>query len=140
MTKIQKLLVGFLATVLLTIFSCAAFQDAITPCFIDPACIQFADANVPTWLPWTTIADAGYVNDKMDYIRDMSELEYSYLKDGMVLHLADARELQRTLFSPEGPIGLLLPALGGLGIGALAIRRPQDKKEIEQLKNGKGKK
>ncbi len=137
MTKLQKLVVGFLAGVVLTFLGCTAFQDSIAPCYIDSDCVEFADVNVPVFLPWTTVANAEYVQKKMDYIRSLSELEYSFLQGNMTTHLANARELQRITFSPQGPIGLLLPSLGCLGIGAIAIRRPQDKKQIEELKNGK---
>lgn len=94
MSKRQKLVVGFLALVVVTFLGCTAFQDAITPCYISPDCVEFADANVPVFLPWTTVADAEYVQKKMDYIRSLSELEYSFLQGNMTTHLANARELQ----------------------------------------------
>jgi len=136
MSKLQKTLIGICALGLVLFIGCGAFQDAITPAYIDPAAIDFADANVPLLMPYTTIIDAKYVDKKMDLIYSIGQLEYSYLKHNLAFHLAVAEQLKQAVFSPKGGLGLLIPALSGLGIGAFGIKRPQDKKEIEELKNG----
>lgn len=135
MTRLQKLAVGFLAAVMLVVLGCAAFQDAITPCRIDSECVEFADANLSSFPPWNTIADAEYVKRRMEYIRSLSEIEYGYLTQNMDIYMANAQQLQQTLFSPQS-LGMLIPALSGLGLGGILIKRPQDKREIESLKNG----
>lgn len=135
MNKIQKTLVAAIGLFLVGLFGCSAFQDAITPCHIDPDCAAYADANVPMLLPWTTVTDAKYVNKKMEYVHSIGQLEYNYLKENMTSYLADAAQFQAAVFSPSGPVGLLLPALGGLGIGAIAIPRRQER-ELKKKVNG----
>ena len=133
----EKLGIFFVGLGLFVLLGCSAFQDTIIPTYIDPAAIEYADANVPLLLPYTTLTDAKYVDAKLDYIHSLDNLEYAYLKDGLQMHIANAEEFKRVVFNPEGPIGLLLPTLFGGTLGALLIPRPKDKKEIENLKNGK---
>ncbi len=137
MSKLQKTLMGVCILCLVLFIGCGAFQDAITPAFIDPAAIDFADADVPLLMPYTTIIDSKYVDKKMDLVHGIGQLEYSYLKHNLAFHLAVAEQLKQTVFSPQGGLGLLIPALGGLGIGTFGLSKPKDKKIIEELKNGK---
>jgi len=136
MTKIQKIAVTFLVMLTVALFGCAAFETAVTPCYIDEAAIEYSNAEVPLLLPYTTLADALYVDARMDYIYDMGKLEYDYLKTTLGYRITAADQLRQTVFDPSGPIGLLLPALSGFGLGSLLISKPSDKKEIEKLKNG----
>ena len=74
MKKTHKLLLSMLILSLAVMFGCSAFQTALTPCFIDNECIEFADANVPLIMPYTTISDAYYVNGRMDYVNAVDRL------------------------------------------------------------------
>jgi len=137
MTKLQKLLVAVLVSFLAGMIGCVAFQEAITPCYIHPDSIKFADANVPQIMPYTTLADAKYVSERMDYIQKIGRLNYDYLKENMATNLINAEQFKQTVFSPDGALGALLLAGTGLSIGGLVIRRPQDRRQIEELqKNG----
>lgn len=139
MTKFQKLLVAVLVSFLAGMVGCVAFQEAVTPCRVNPDCEKFADANVPQFMPYTTLADAKYVDARMDYVQSIGRLRYAYLKENMAANLINAEQFKQTVFSPDGALGALLLAGTGLSIGGLAIRRPQDRKEIEQLKVANGK-
>lgn len=139
--KIQVPIVIASCIGLTIMFGCAAFQKSLTPCYIPPAAIIYADVNIPTFLPWTSLLDAEMVEAKMNYvhllIQTTDELEYNFLKGQMSFHISASQQLQTTLFSPTGPIGLL--ASGSLfGIpAALLIKRPGDKskKQIDQENN-----
>lgn len=151
MTKIQKFLVTVSILLLVTILGCAAFQDAIVPCYIDPVAIEYANANVPEFLPWTTLWDARKVDEKLDFMHELNQIacarlmeddnmNWAFLKNTHAVHIQNAEQLKGTVFSPEGPLGLLLPALSGLGIGAFLIPDPKQRNKIKELEgklNGK---
>lgn len=130
----QKLFAGLLGVFIVAMLGCAGLQDAITPAYIPEDAIKFAEADVPTLLPYTTITDAKYVQARLDYVRSMGELEYNFLRDNLAGHLAQAEQLRQTVFDPSGPIALLFPALAGLGIG----RYLKSPREAELEKNVKG--
>ena len=117
---------------------CASIQKLAVPCYIPPASIEYADTNATSFLPWTTYWDAERINYKLDYIylynRTTADLKYNFLKKQTVLHMKVAENLQQTLFSPEGPLGLLLPTIFGTGIGALLIKRPGDTSKKQPTK------
>ena len=83
---------------LTVMLGCASFQDALTPCYIPPASLEYADANATTFFPFTTLFDARRVDAKVDYVYAIGKLEYEFL----------------------------LPTIFGGTLGALLIKRPQD--------------
>lgn len=135
MNKKCKVLVAFLILSLVTILGCSLFQNGITPCYINEDCANYADEPLKEALPYTTILDAKRIDYKMDYVYSLEQLEYSYLKDNLAYHLANAERFKQTIFSPEGPIGLLISGLSFGTLGALLIKRPQEK-ELERKLNG----
>jgi len=141
--RTQTIIVSILILGLAALFGCASFQDVIIPCWVPPASVDYADANATSFFPWTTIFDARRISMKMDFVHRLNrlqdDLEYGFLKGLNAFHIEAAEELQAAVFSPEGPIGLLLPTIMGTGIGALLIKRPGDKskKEIELEANNK---
>lgn len=138
MNKKQKLLLGMLLLLFAGFLSCTAFQDAVTPNYIPPECITFSGAEVPRWPGlYTSINDAEYVLKRMNYIREMSALEYAFLTDDLGAHLQRAREFRDTAFDPNGALGMLIPTLSAFGLGSLLVSKPSDKKQIEKLQNGK---
>lgn len=139
MTKLQKSLVGLVAILLITFLGCATMQDALVPCHIDQEAINYADANVPLILPYTNLNDAYYVEKRMDYVYSIGQLKYTYLKDVLGTDILASEQLKQSIFSPESPIGLLLPTLFGGTLGSLLIPRPNDKKRIKELENGNNK-
>jgi len=130
--KIFTTSVTFVCAIVLTVMiGCSSFQDAVTPCYIPNEIIETTDVNIPIlkWMPYTSLFDAKYVRTKMEF-------QYLLHKNLLNKSMEVSEAFQQRLFSPEGPIGLLIPALGGFGLGSLLISKPKDKKEIEKLKNG----
>ncbi|HEC64215.1 MAG TPA: hypothetical protein ENI23_02855 [bacterium] len=125
-TKLQKVVVWGSVIMLTVMLGCASFQDALTPCYIPPETLEYTDAPATTFFPFTTLFDAKRVDFKLDYTYTLQTMKYKYLKGIGTFHRIGAEELQASLFSPEGPIGLLLPTIFGGTLGALLIKRPQD--------------
>ena len=150
MNKKEKLLVGVLILLLVTLVSTSCIQDAIIPMYIDPEVGVYAGEDMTSWMPWTTIWDGDRLAAKMKFLHDSNLIEldrakendirhYGFLNDALILDRENAVVLKNTVFSPEGPLGMLLLGLPTFGLGALLIRKPGDKKVIEELRNGKGK-
>lgn len=138
MSKVQKILITFSGLCLVVILGCAAVQDIIVPTYVEPAAIEYANADVPLLLPYTTLADAKYVNAKMDFIHSIGQLKYSYLKNNLTFNIAMSEQIKQAVFTPEGPVGLLLPTLLGGALGATLISKPGDKKKITELEKSNG--
>ena len=140
--KFQKLLTWLSILGLTIVLGCSSFQDVLTPCYIPPGSIDYADTNATTLLPYTTVFDARRVGFKMDFIHAVNQttdkMRYNYLKGMNSFHITAAEELQAKIFSPEGPIGLLFPTLMGGTLGALLISKPNDKKKIIELEKTNG--
>ena len=74
---------------------------------------------------------------KMDFkhswnqIRD--SMEYEYVKGVTRFHIGAAEELKATMFSPTGPLALLIPTSLAATAGALLFSKPTDKKKIKEL-------
>jgi len=146
--KIKVLAVGLIIVVLVGFLGCAGFQDALTPCYIDQEIGEYTESNMTSFVPFTSLFDAKRLKRRMNFIHQMNQEEisrlgvddgmlYVFLNDSVTLGMGDASQLQETIFSPSGPIGLLVTtSLGGL-LGATLISKPSDRKEIENLKNNK---
>ena len=149
MSKKQKLLVGVLILFVVTLVSTSCIQDAVTPCYIDPDIGEYTGDNMTSWLPWTSIWDADRLAAKMKFLHDanLTELEraaeddtkyYGFLNDALILDRADAVIIKNTVFSPEGPLGMLLSGLPMFGLGAMLLSKPSDKKRIAELEKSNG--
>lgn len=148
MKYLKPFLIILLATIILAIIGCSGFQDALTPCHIDGVAIEYSGQEATSYMPWTTVWDAkrirAYLNfnhvqyqNACERLKQDDTLTYAFLLNGVDANIADSVQFQATVFSPTGPLGALLLAGGGLGIGALAIKRPGDKskKQIELEKS-----
>jgi len=142
----KKVIIWVCILGLTIILGCSSFQDAVTPCYISPAALEYADVEPTTFLPFTTLFDARRVDFRVDFVHTVNQttdrLKYEFLKGLSAFHISGAEQLQATVFSPSGPIGLLLPTLMGGTLGALLISKPDDKKKIVDLEtkiNGKTK-
>ncbi len=135
----QKLITTLSVLGLVVLVSCSAIQNSITPCYIDADAAAFAHEPLTEMMPWTTVQDALRINSKMDFIYHCDKLEYRYLKDNLESYIADAEQFKQIVFSPNGPLGLLLPAGMGLVAGSYLVSKPDDKKKILELENGKAK-
>lgn len=137
---LQKVIIGIVAILLVAMFGCAALMDLATPCYIDEDLIAYAEEEPTSFLPFTTLWDAERIDNKFDYVHLVTQIDlqrqieddvvyYDYLKDKQNKYMTSAKEFQKAIFTPEGPIGLILPTLFGGTLGALLIPRPGDRKK-----------
>lgn len=135
------------ATILVAFFGCSIAMDALTPCPIQPAAGIYTGESITDFLPFSTLHDARRIDTKMDYVHESNQIsfarlmeddvnEYEFLKDIHTFNIQSALQFQETVFSPTSPIGALIPGLGGLGLGAYLISKPEDRKKIKKLENG----
>jgi hypothetical protein len=138
MNKKQKLLTVLMAMGLAIMFGCSAIQDIITPTYVSPDAATWADTTPKLFMPYTTLFDAKRVGMAIDYKIIVEKFKGGYYKGMTNLSILAGEEIKATVFSPDGPIGLLLPTLFGGTLGAMLISKPDDKKKIRELevKNG----
>ena len=139
--KLKTFVVTICVLGLTVMFGCSLVMDAVTPVYIPKESRDYADANVPLipWMPFTSLFDARYVEKKLDYqhlINSMTEdAKYSLHKGMVVSGIVIGEKFQQKVFSPTGPIGLLLPAslAGVLGTmaGGRYVKSPREK-ELEK--------
>ena len=139
MTLLQKLLTTAATLILLVILGCSLVQNSIVPCYIDEDAAAYADAPLTQLMPWTTIQDAERIYARMEYVHQIKQLGYHFLRNSLSAHLADAEQFKQVAFSPSGLLGLLLPAGMGAILGGYMISKPDDKKKITELQNGNSK-
>ena len=146
--KLKVLGVGLVMAVLVGFLGCAGFQDALTPCYIDREIGEYAEDDMTSFVPFTSLFDAKRLKRRMDYVHEMNQeqisrlhvddiMVYSFLNDSITIGMKDSSQLQETIFSPSGPLGLLIPTLLGGTLGATLISKPSDRKKIVELQNGK---
>lgn len=146
--NLGKLIVPFLALVLVAIFGCAAMQDIIIPAYISPAAIEYNDANdtsgAKSFVPWTTLWDAKRLAKQMQRKSELNQRDlgrllvddaslYTFLAGDMLLNIRNAEELKSNVFSPTSPIGMLLAAGPAFAMGIYGFSKPKDKKVIREL-------
>ena len=118
-------------------FGCSAVQDVIVPTYVDEGAATWADVPTKMLMPYTTLFDAKRVASAIDYKLTIEKIKGGYYKGITNLSILGGEEIKATMFSPDGPIGLLLPTLFGGTLGAMLIKRPGDKskKELELEKS-----
>jgi hypothetical protein len=137
---LQKITIGIAAILLLAMFGCAAFRDIATPSYIEEDMIVYAEEEPTSFLPWTTLWDAERIEAKFDFMHLMNQIRWQrqieddvmfvdFIKNAQAKHTASAKELQKTIFTPDGTIGLLGISSLSMMVGWLGLRRPGDKKE-----------
>jgi len=142
MTKLKKIIIGLCVFGLAMMLGCASMMDMITPAYISKEAMVYSDANIPHYLPYTSLFDARHLEYSLDYTHLLNTLkedaEYGFHKQITKLHISAAESFQQKMFSPTGPIGLMFPTLFGGVLGSLLIRRPGDKtkEEFEVAVNG----
>lgn len=143
---IKKTLVTMCTVVLVVMIGCAAMMNAVTPCFIEPEVIKDANESPTSFMPFTTLWDAERIINKFDYnfqvgqiglirLIEDKKMRRDFFRGLQMVHVGGAQEFQKTIFSPEGVVGILVPSLAIGTIGALLIKRPGDKsaKEVEEI-------
>lgn len=137
MNKKQKTLTVLMVMGLAVMFGCSAVQDIITPTYVNEEAAEWAGTSTKLLMPYTTLFDAKRVGQAIDFKLTMERIKGGYYKNITNLSILAGEEIKATVFSPEGPIGLMLPMLFGGGLGAMLIKRPGDKskKEVELEKS-----
>ncbi len=144
MSKKQKVLVGVLVLFLAALISCASVQDAVAPMYIDPEVGEYTGESMTSWMPWTSIWDGDRLAAKMKFLHEANLTEltraaeddtkyYGFLNDALILDRQDAVALRSAVFSPDGPLSMLLIGLPTFGLGALLVSKPEDKKRLVEL-------
>lgn len=137
MNKKQKVLTTIMVMLLAVLFGCSAIQDILTPTYIDEEAAEWAGMPTKLLMPYTTLFDAKRIDKAIDFKLTIEKIRGGYYKSITNLSILAGEEFKTTMFSPEGPIGLLLPTLLGGTLGAMLIKRPGDKskKEVELEKS-----
>lgn len=122
----KKVFIIIAAVVAIVLTGCTAMLDGITPCYIPPSMIKYADVKPTIFLPFTTIWDMQRVRRHIEKQWTKERLQYEFLKGLGGVHLAAATELQVKVMQPA-----LMGIIGssGLAIGWLGIPRPGDVKK-----------
>lgn len=129
----------------LALIGCAMAPDLVIPCWIEPEAAEYADVNIPGLLPYTTLHDARQVARGMNFkhltsqtaiLRDLDDenLRYNYLNNAHSLYMRQSEQLKENVFSPTGPIGILLSGgiLGTMGI--VLVDRPGTRQKLAEAK------
>jgi len=138
MKFLKAFLVVLFVSLLLAFVGCSGFQDILTPCHISKDVLEYSGQEATSYMFFTSVWDAkrirAYVNfnhiqyqNACERLKQDDSLTHAFLLDSVDTNIADSVQLQKTIFNPTGPIGALLLAGSGLGIGAIAIKRPGDK-------------
>lgn len=140
------------ASIILVVFlGCSAMMDGVTPCHIDERVGTYTEEEMTSYMPFTSLWDAKRLNREMDRMHELNNKElirlaednddlYMFLKESHSINMAGSQEFQDNVFNPTGPIGAMILATTGIGIGALGISKPGDRKKIVELENGNGNK
>lgn len=112
-------------------------QDAVTPAYVSESAAEWAGVPAKLFLPYTTLWDAKRVGMAIDYKLTIERIKGGYYKNVTNLSILAGEELRNTVFAPDGLLSLLLIGGPTFAMGSFLISKPKDKKEIEELKNGK---
>lgn len=139
MKKILKttaiILVG---TISLVFIGAGCIQDLITPAYINENAAEWANEPVKLLNPfYSTLADAKRVGYAIDYKLTIEKIKGGYYKSITNLSVMAGEEFKGVVFNPNGLLSLLMVGGPMCALGAYGVSKPKDKKEIEELKNGK---
>ena len=146
-SKLSLLIVPFFVLMLVGFLGCAAFQDIVTPCYIDAEAMEYAGVepnDVKVLGLFTSLWDAKRLGRKMDRVTAENQKHlnrmiiddvdhHAYVSANQLTHVQEAEDFKQMAFSPSGPVGMMFPMLTAFGIGALGISKPKDKRVIDSL-------
>lgn len=147
MSMLQRMVVLVLGIIVIVMVGCTAWQQGLTPAYIDPVAIEYSETGATVFTPYTSLWDAYRIDRELDYRHVVNQVEvyrhieddnlrYDHIKNAMQVNIQSAEELRGTIFDAESGILPLLLAGSGFGIGALAVSKPADKRKITELQNG----
>ncbi len=149
---IGKLIIPFLVLVLVAMFSAGCFQDLLIPTYIGPEAKEYdpaGDANdlsdmssITSIFPWPTLWDAKQLAKRMQRKNEVEQRDigrllvdkashYAYVAKGHYSNIEDAEKFKQSVFSPTGPVGLLVPTLAAFGIGAMGVSKRSDTQKLK---------
>ena len=128
----KKLLFGLMGLLFLAVLGCTAMLDAVTPCYIDPMEIDYADAEPTSFMPFTTLWDAQRMSRLAAWQWQQDQARYGFIKGLSNIHQSSAKELQ-TKFMMPAIMGLM--TTGALGVGWFGMSKPSDAKKIAKAEN-----
>ncbi len=128
------MLVGIISLVFI---GAGCVQDIITPAFIDQDAAEWANVPTKLFLPYSTLWDAKRLAGAIDYKLTIERIKGGYYKNITNLSILAGEEFKNTVFAPGGLLSTLMVGGPFLAAGAMFIPRSKDRKEIEELKNGK---
>ncbi len=132
--KFKKLIVWLCVAALTIILGCSVIQDAIVPAYIPPTTLDYVGEDDGTsFFPWTTLFDARRIDMKTDFVFALKKIKHGYIKGINAFHITASEQFKAMIFSPTGPIGLLIPAITGGVLGTVLLSKPEDKKKINEL-------
>ncbi len=138
MKKLLWTTIVVLAGLISVVFiSAGCIQDAITPAYVSVEAAEWAGVPTKLLLPYTSLWDAKRLANAIDYKLTIERIKGGYYKNITNLSVLAGEELRSTIFSPDGLLSLLLIGGPALALGTYGISKPKDRKEIEELKNGK---
>jgi hypothetical protein len=129
MNRLHKIIVGLVSALLIVFVGSSCVQDAIVPAYVNEDAAEYAGEPTKLFMPYTTLFDAKRIAAKLEYVHAIENVKYGFYQNVTDLSVISGEQLKQTIFSPEGPIGLLAPMLLGGTFGALVIPRPGDKKK-----------
>lgn len=138
MRKLLKTTIVVLAGLISVVFiGAGCIQDVITPAYVDIEAAEWAGIPTKLLLPYTSLWDAKRLANAIDYKLTIERIKGGYYKNITNLSVLAGEELKSIVFSPDGFLSLLLIGGPALALGTYGISKPKDRKEIEELKNGK---
>jgi len=147
-----KKLLSTLGITLVSVFfvillGCSAVMDVVTPAYINPKVAEYAEESLTVFTPYTSLWDAKRIDDKLDYMHLVKQASlkklaeddnraYAFYNDSIDISIAGGEEFKGNVFSPTGPIGILLAGIPGFTLGWLGLSKPSDKKKLNGSSNG----
>lgn len=136
MKRLLKTIIIVLVGAISVIFiGAGCVQDAVTPAYVNESAAEWAGVPTKLFLPYTTLWDAKRVGMAIDFKLTIERIKGGYYKEVTNLSILAGEELKNTVFAPDGLLSLLLVGGPFTALGAYAISKPKDRKEIERLKN-----
>ena len=150
--RIEKTITILVTFVLVVMLGASCVPDLLTPCIIEESVKKYCqDPNMPkNFWAYDNLWYSRQLSEWLDYTHITKQMQLeragaddkrkvAYLQNRQEYHQAAAGELKKTLFSPTGAIGLLIPAGVGTFLGARFIPTPKEKKVKKELAKEKAK-
>lgn len=136
MKKLLKvILITLVGSISLIFIGAGCVQDIITPAYISENAAEWANVPPKLFMPYTSLWDAKRVAMAINYKLTIERIKGGYYKNITNLSILAGEELKNTVFAPDGLLSILLVGGPFTALGAFAISKPKDKREIEVLKN-----